>query len=201
MGEDTGADRSETQTAIMEATYRALCEHGYADLTMQAIADEFSKSKSLIHYHYDTKEELLVAFLDYLLDGFLTKVEETEDSDDPRERLATLVDILLSGPEKSEEFQIAMLEFRSQVPYVEAYQEAFMANDRRLVTLLADTIEDGIEAGVFRDVDPEHVAETILVMVDGTRSRSVLFGDGDTVTHTREAIDGYVRSHLVADEE
>ncbi|GGM68864.1 AcrR family transcriptional regulator [Halarchaeum rubridurum] len=201
MGEDTGTERSETQTAIMEATYRALCEHGYADLTMQAIADEFSKSKSLIHYHYDTKEELLVAFLDYLLDGFLAKVEETNDGDDPRERLDTLVDILLSGPEESEDFQIAMLELRSQAPYVEAYREAFAANDQHLVGLLADTVAAGVESGVFRDVDPERVAETILVMIDGARSRSVLFGSGDTVAHTRRAIDGYVRSHLVADEE
>lgn len=200
MGDDTGSERSETQTAIMEATYRALCEQGYADLTMQSIADEFEKSKSLIHYHYDTKEELLVAFLDYLLDGFLAKVEETDDSDDPRERLDTLVDILLSGPEKSEDFQVAMLELRSQAPYVEAYREAFAANDAHLVALLADTVRDGIETGAFRDGDPERVAETILVMVDGARARSVLFGDSDTVAHTREAIDGYVRSHLVAGE-
>ncbi|GAD52100.1 transcriptional regulator, TetR family [Halarchaeum acidiphilum MH1-52-1] len=199
MGEDTGTERSETQTAIMEATYRALCEHGYADLTMQAIADEFEKSKSLIHYHYDTKEELLVAFLDYLIDGFLAKVEDTDD-EDPRERLDTLVDTLLAGPEKSEDFQVAMLELRSQAPYVEAYREAFSANDAHLRSLLADTVRDGIEAGEFRDVDPDRVAETLLVLVDGARSRSVLFGDSDTVEHTRQTIDGYVRSHLLPDD-
>ncbi|MFQ3319213.1 MAG: AcrR family transcriptional regulator [Natronomonas sp.] len=30
----------ETRERIMEATYRALCAHGYASLTMQDIADE-----------------------------------------------------------------------------------------------------------------------------------------------------------------
>ncbi|WP_435098531.1 TetR/AcrR family transcriptional regulator [Halarchaeum sp. P4] len=193
MGDD--GDRTETQTAIMEATYRALCEHGYADLTMQAIADEFEKSKSLIHYHYDTKEELLVAFLDYLLDEFLQKVEATDD-EDPRERLERLVDALLSGPGEAADFQIAMLELRSQAPYVEAYREAFAANDARLSELLADTVRDGIEASEFRGVDPEQVAETILVMVDGARTRSVLFGDEDPVEHTRRAIDGYLHSHV-----
>ena len=30
----------ETRERIMDATYRALCTHGYAALTMQDIADE-----------------------------------------------------------------------------------------------------------------------------------------------------------------
>ncbi len=62
----------------MAATYRALCAHGYADLTMQRIADEAGKSKSLLHYHYGTKQELLVAFLDYLFDRFEARVAATE---------------------------------------------------------------------------------------------------------------------------
>jgi len=187
--------RSETQTAIMDATYRALCRRGYADLTMQSIADEFEKSKSLIHYHYDTKEELLAAFLDYLLDKFLAQVEVADD-DDPTERLDTLVEALLSGPERAGDFQVAMLELRSQTPYVEAYREAFAANDEYLAGLLAETIRDGIEAGAFCDVDPERAAETILVMIDGARTRSVVFDDDDTVANVRAAIDGYVNSHL-----
>ena len=37
-----------TRAAIMEATFEALSKHGYADLTIQTIADEFEKSKSLL---------------------------------------------------------------------------------------------------------------------------------------------------------
>ncbi|KMT45774.1 hypothetical protein EL22_27700 [Halostagnicola sp. A56] len=32
---------------IMEATYKAVSEHGYGDLTIQHIADEFENSKTL----------------------------------------------------------------------------------------------------------------------------------------------------------
>ena len=34
---------------IMQGVYRALCAHGYADLTMQDIADECDCSTSLLH--------------------------------------------------------------------------------------------------------------------------------------------------------
>ncbi|MEF8774483.1 MAG: helix-turn-helix domain-containing protein, partial [Halobacteriales archaeon] len=55
------ADAEDTDEALMAATYRALCEHGYADLTIQQIGAEFEKSTSLLYHHYDGKDELLVA--------------------------------------------------------------------------------------------------------------------------------------------
>ena len=41
---------SDTPEEVMEATCRALCEHGYADLTMQDVADESDKSTAALHY-------------------------------------------------------------------------------------------------------------------------------------------------------
>jgi len=49
---------------------------------MQDIADECSKSKSLLHYHYDTKEDLLVAFLDHVISDSERRI--AAHADDPR---------------------------------------------------------------------------------------------------------------------
>ncbi|SEP09097.1 transcriptional regulator, TetR family [Halogranum amylolyticum] len=48
---------------FLEATYRALCRHGYADLTVGDIAAEAERSKSLVHYYYGSKEHLFTEFL------------------------------------------------------------------------------------------------------------------------------------------
>ena len=61
------------------------------------IADEFDKSKSLIHYHYDSKDDLLVAFLSYAVDQFQSTVG-TDSGDDPRAALDRVVGILRSLP-------------------------------------------------------------------------------------------------------
>src|SRR6056297_1953183 len=81
------SDSMETETtdAIIRATGRSLCEHGYADLTMQRIAEESDVTTAAIHYHFDTKEELLNAFLDDLLDRFETRL--ACEARDPRDRL------------------------------------------------------------------------------------------------------------------
>lgn len=65
-------------TEILDATYRALCAHGYANLTLQDIAVEADTSKASIHYHYDSKNQLFAAFLDELFERFIDRVDSPE---------------------------------------------------------------------------------------------------------------------------
>ncbi|WP_170845520.1 TetR/AcrR family transcriptional regulator [Halorientalis persicus] len=111
----------ETKQEIMQATYDAIQQHGYAGLTIQSIADNFGKSKAVLHYHYDTKEDLLAAFLDYLLSEFGETIQ-IEGLSSPEEQLLSLVDLLLYGPddtasEEIRQMQIALLEVQSQSPH------------------------------------------------------------------------------------
>lgn len=177
-GTDESGAPSDTRAAIMEATYAALCKHGYADLTMQAIADEFDKTKAVLHYHYDTKEELLVAFLEYLLDRFLDTVA-VDSIDDPEERLLALVDALLLGDHDAVaetdhwEYHTALLEIRAQAPHNEAFREQLTTNYRFVADAIAAIVEDGIERGVFREVDPDRTAAWLLATINGARLHQV----------------------------
>lgn len=193
----TGPSLSETERDIMRATYRALCAHGYANLTMGAIADEFEKSQSLIHYHYETKQELLTAFLEFLLDRLAAKVADL-DADDPEARLELLLDVLLLGPEDAEDFQTAMLELRVQAPYEERYRAQLAANDESVRALLEEVIASGVEAGTFAPVDPERAAELVLITIDGARSRRIVFGDVETIYRTRDTILRLLREGTIA---
>jgi AcrR family transcriptional regulator len=173
-------DASDTRESIMRATYCALCEHGYADLTMQDIAAEFEKSKSLIHYHYETKEDLFVAFLDYLLENLREHVE-TIENDDPAERLRKLFDLFLSGPSDDEkhDFHVALLELRAQAPYSDDHRKQLRRNDRYLHDLIADIVRDGVEASQFDSTDPDETATVLLATVDGVRIRRTTLGVND----------------------
>lgn len=169
----------DTQADIMAATYRALCRHGYADLTMQTIADEFEKSKALLHYHYDTKQDLLVAFLEYLLEQFEDRIT-IENVDGPADRLDAFIDVLLFGrtddqsPEDDHwEFHTALLEIRAQAPYQDAYREQLTRNYNAVEESLIAIIERGIDAGVFNDVDTRETAALILATISGARLHQV----------------------------
>jgi AcrR family transcriptional regulator len=182
---------SETDEEIMRATYRALREHGYADLTIKRIATEYGKSTAAIHYHYETKDELLAAFLDYILCLFVETVQGVETID-PEERLHLLLDKLLVEPEDHYDLLVAMLEMGSQAPYKEPFRERFQENDEYIRYMLRTVIDHGIKEDVFPDADAEHVAKTLMLIADGARTRAVVLGERDALETGRRAAEEYV---------
>jgi AcrR family transcriptional regulator len=180
---------SEADEAIMDAVDQALRKHGYAELTMQDIADESEKSKSLLHYHYDTKEDLLVAFLDNLIADYESRMACREGMD-PTERLVEFLARFVFTPEDTgrEQFHLALLEMRSQGPFNERIREQLVRSDETLRGTAVDIIEDGIEAGVFEEVDPERTAATLVAMLDGARTRQITLGEANE-TYTREVVE------------
>jgi AcrR family transcriptional regulator len=193
------ADESDTRQAIMRATYRALCEHGYADLSMQDIADELDKSRSLLHYHYDTREDLLLSFVDNLVGWIDARLDET-DVTDPRARLLEYVDHFVVGPDDDEQrdFVVALFELRMQAVHNEAFREKLARHYRKNVEAAASIIEEGIESGVFRPVDPDETAEAIYNAIEGARFYQVVLGADGAARRMQDALLEYVMSDFVA---
>ncbi len=57
---------SQTRTAILEAAIDCLERHGYAQTTMQLIAEVAKISRGAMTHHYASKQELISAVIDYL---------------------------------------------------------------------------------------------------------------------------------------
>ena len=190
---------SDPDEEIMHATYSALREHGYADLTIKRIAEEYGKSTAAVHYHYDTKDDLLAAFLDFVLEQFVDTIHEVERTD-PEQRLTLLLDQLLVEVEEHQDLLVAILEMRSQAPYKEAFADRFEQNDEYVQYMLRTVIDDGISQGVFADVDAEHTAAALMTIVDGARTRAVVLDDTDALVTARQTAEEYVQSVLLREE-
>jgi len=157
--DDPFAEPSDTRQAILGAAFRALCEHGYANVTIKRIGDEFDKSPSLVYHHYDGKDDLLIDLLEYLLDEFEASIADgsTAESPDcdaavagegteiapetvfdrsPREQLDGYLTAAVDPDSLNEEyapdarFVTVMNELRSQAANDEAYREHFDRSDR-----------------------------------------------------------------------
>lgn len=198
-GEGDLDERSDTQEAIMEATYSALQNCGYADLTIQAIADEFAKSKSLLYYHYDTKDDLLVDVLMDSLDRL--SVEETVDSSKPpRAQLETFLDNMLPATldEEDRAFRVTIVELRAQAPMDEAYREQFARADRLVRNTLTEILDGGIETGDFRDIDVPYTVDLLLSLVEGAITRHLVTSEEATVD-ARDTVDRYLEANVYAE--
>lgn len=184
---------SESTAEIIEATGRALCEHGYADLTMQRIADESSVTSAAIHYHFDTKEELLNAFLDDLLDRFESRL--ACEASDPRERLNDFLDAVFEESSSDhDDFPVALMELKAQAPYHDLFRQRFVELDEAVRSVVETAVRDGIEAGYFDDADPERVAHLVATMINGSHVRTVALAEENS--RTRESIEQTLVLHL-----
>jgi AcrR family transcriptional regulator len=186
----------ETRTEIMRATYVALTKYGYADLTIQRIADEFDKSKSLLYHHYDGKEALLLDFMGFLTDRLEAEIDATSDAP-PRQRFDEFFDRLLpvSAAEKRCEFDRVYTELRAAASHDVAFREKFTETDHALRDRLADILRDGMRSGDFREGDPVRIAEFLLATTLGALMGRAT-SDDRWEEHIRAELDAHVEPRL-----
>ncbi|QGN07235.1 TetR/AcrR family transcriptional regulator [Halorhabdus sp. CBA1104] len=195
--EQPGTHWSSAEEEIMEATYRALGEHGYAELSISRIAAELDKSKAALYYHYDTKDDLLVAFLQFAIDRFETTIE-TETGDAPAEDLEHIIEKLLplQLDEERQQLQTVLTGLRSQAVTNEEFREQFTQIDERLATTIREIVESGIEDGTFCDVDSSRVAEHILATINGAKYGRATTDRRGATAAARVSLASYIDTEL-----
>ncbi|WP_435180363.1 TetR/AcrR family transcriptional regulator [Halorussus sp. AFM4] len=187
----------DTRTAIMEATYHALVEHGYAGLSIQRIADQFDKSKSLLYHHYEGKDDLLVDFLTFYLD-YLQRETMVPPDAPAAERLRTFfAGIDPADPARTDEFVGVFVELRAQAVQCDDYEQLITRTDEYIREYLASIIEDGIEQGSFREVDPDRTAAFLVSILDSVLLRRTTTTDDEAVARdVLDELDHYLETRL-----
>lgn len=195
--DSTGDRWSDREREIMMATYRTMVEHGYSNLSISKIADELGKTKASLYYHYDSKEELLVSFLDFTVDRFKRDIT-VQRSDSPDTALDELIERLIPLELDGEEFygQVVLLELRAQANRNEAFRKRFTEINELLVGTIRNIIERGIETGVFKDVEAARVAEHVVATANGARVDRVSTDRDEAPAAVRVALSSYVDAEL-----
>lgn len=185
---------------IVGAVRRALAKHGYARLTTKKVAAESEKSEAFFFYHYDTKDDLVVAFLDWATERSAERLAAI-DSDDAVTRLFVACDVLVGDYEDEDDrgINVAMMELLSHAPHDEAFHDRLSAYKRSVIDELAAIVSLGIESGAFRDVDPEATAAYLLMTADGTTGAVMALGMTDVGEKVRERLFDYLTSTVLAD--
>lgn len=199
-GEETVS--TETREAIMEATFRALSKHGYTDLRMRDIGEEMDKTRQVIHYHYDGKYDLMSQFLEYIIDQYEGSVEVDADAP-PREELDARIDQCLFGPEFDDfshwDRMKVYHELFTHAQNDEKHRAIFNDHYERIRSSITEVVEDGIEKGVFREVDAARMGQLITDVIHAARGRKLSLGHDDAPEEARKAIDEFILDSLHTD--
>jgi AcrR family transcriptional regulator len=63
---DHSTKAPDTRTRILEAAFNVLSRQGYENTSIKDIAEEAGAAQGLVHYHYKSKQQLVLAVLEYV---------------------------------------------------------------------------------------------------------------------------------------
>ena len=162
----------DAKAEIAEAVGAALAKHGYERLTTAKIAAEYDKSEAGLYYHYDSKDEMIAAFLDGA--AAAQAVELADDGGNPEARLRAACEHLFVTPGGERAgLHVAVMELLSHAPYNETLRDPLRELEGATLDALADIIREGVEDGTFREVDPDATAAFLLAAADGSTGSHV----------------------------
>ncbi len=170
---------AEARTRILAAAAECIVRDGLAQVRMAGIAREAGVSAGLLHYHFDTKEQLFVDVLtsSYRRSSALNERLLQSSGSAAPQRLATFLDRCLPSDDRlAHEWllwqELALLCLRQ--PDL-AKVSADLYED--LYSSVTTIIDGGVESGVFSThLAPRMVAETAVALCDGLGVR-ILAGD------------------------
>ena len=87
------ASKETRRQQLIEATIDSLAKRGYSETTMADVADGAGLSRGIVNFHFESKEKLLVATLQYMADEYSQHWRDAlqKAGDDPARQLLTLV--------------------------------------------------------------------------------------------------------------
>lgn len=186
----------DARESVALAVQRALAQHGYERLTTAKIAEEYENSEAGLYYYFDTKDEMIAAFLDRAAD-YIREDLLRVDADDPEEALRDACDFLFRTPDHEYAgIAVAIMELLSHAPYNETLRAPLLELETACLDALTDIVAAGVEQGVFRDVEARATAAFLLAAADGSTGIAVAL-EMDVADDLRRGWTAYVDSLLV----
>lgn len=148
-----------TQAAILDAAEEEFAKHGLAAAHTEVIATKSGATKTMIYYYFQNKEGLYLAMLKR---AFVERFQEIQalnlDQLAPDIALEQFLHYFLSQLNKNPNLPMIMLyeamqnqgKYHEEIEILEFYR------------LLSTILKGGVASGVFRPLDPQHMAVNLI---------------------------------------
>jgi TetR/AcrR family fatty acid metabolism transcriptional regulator len=180
---DVAAERKDQ---IVRATVDCITKYGYHNFSMQDVARTAGVSKGIIHYYFLNKDELMMSVLDKVA-GDIEQVlmSEMESTSDIRRRFEVFLEVCFDVVRNTKEYYQVNMDFWTQINQKEEVRRVIARHYSKFRDTAVFVIKEGINQGVFRNVDPVQYASYVVAVIDGL-SLQWLFDDSafeyDTIT-------------------
>lgn len=156
-----GRTRRGRKAQIIDVSTELFREKGYHATSLDDIADRIGFTKPAIYYYFRSKEDILFAIVDQIVDSGLARMEAVAASDaSPTEKMH---DLLVENTRVILENLDANSVFYNERGLLSPEREEAIRERERVYTRVARQIyTDGVAVGEFTDVDPAVATATLL---------------------------------------
>ncbi len=163
-------DVSERRRAeIVDAAARVFSRKGFNGASMDDIVQETGLSKGLLYWYFKGKDAIIAAIMERLFRPEVDRIRGlAAAAGSARQRLMSLTGSVTREIELIERFMPITFEFYSLAFRNRAVRKTFEGFFRTFVEGIQAVIEQGIESGEFRRVNPREIAVTLTASVEGT---------------------------------
>jgi AcrR family transcriptional regulator len=182
--------------AFIEAAQRLMQTKGYEQMSIQDVLDELGASRGAFYHYFDSKQALLEAIIDRMVDAGLAAVAPIVD--DPSLPAATKLQRVFTGIGRwktdRKALVMSLIEVWLSDDNAIVREKLRRTTVERMVPLLAPIVKQGIDEGMFKASSATETARVLVMLLLG-------FQDGATelfVARQRNAISYEVAERTMA---
>ena len=165
------SNTQERRRQIAGALIKVMARRGYDGASVAGIAKAARLTAGLVHYHFESKQEILLAALDELVarhDAQLDERLQAAGDDDPHAQVAAFIDFHLGvGADADPEALACWVLISGEALREPKVRAGFQAALAGMSTRLAAIVRRGVERRVFAGVAPEPAAAALLAAIQG----------------------------------
>jgi len=146
---------------IMAAAILLFSKYGYKKTTVEDIAGALQMTKGSIYRYFANKEDLYHQAVSQLLDDWREFVQKSIAADtQPLEKLLHMAEVAIHYPETNPDF-CAIVLADPAIFSLSPGKDHYRAANRPAEELLHAVLNEGVAAGVFRDLNIEYTTELL----------------------------------------
>src|SRR5688500_13796191 len=167
------------QAHLIRSAYRVMGERGMNGLSLQDVADEAGVSKAILPYYFDSKENLILLTMRWVLARVAQRIREAiAQADTAEEKVSAMIDAIFVGPESNRRFYLVFFDFLGYAARSDRFADVGATFHEICNSLYAEVVRLGQEEGVFSKRDAWEAATVVRALVDGLFTQWVQDRDG-----------------------
>ena len=180
------ASKETRRQQLIEATINSLAKRGYAETTMADISDGAGMSRGIVNFHFESKDKLLIATLQFLSDEYSAHWRGAlqKAGDNPAHQLFALVSCDFDRAICNKRKLAAWCAFWGEAKSRPTYQALCAARDEAYQHLFERICGDLIDEGKYGH-DRDSTALALLALLEGLWHRLMMGGGGLTAEIAR----------------